>query len=170
MSEYTAGSVTDGSVDSRNTFITNYTEEQPVNRWQIINANQSYNVAKCGRSSRWTTGSINAAPSCIRGTNIQVAFGEIQKDPVLTHAILHSDPSECFLRPGDSGSLVFLNCKDQMDAPLVGLAIGANPKSLVSYMAPIDLIFEDIKAVTGYDVIVPKMDGIAVGHDFNQEE
>lgn len=54
-----------------------------------------------------------------------------------------------FANRGDSGAFVV-----QADGALVGMILGGCPDSKVTFVTPIDAVFEDIKAQTGWEVLL----------------
>ncbi|KAF2257189.1 hypothetical protein BU26DRAFT_513887 [Trematosphaeria pertusa] len=93
-----------------------------------------------------------------------------------------------FIEPGDSGSLVLLDPndfaleeedfapeeedimhstttktlegEDKHEALIAGLALGSHEELRLSYMAPMDLVVQDIESVTGWKVVEPTFAGV----------
>jgi hypothetical protein len=104
-------------------------------------------VAKRGRMTDWTVGELNAIESVV----VASQYGrEINCIPVL-------GKKGPFADPGDSGAVVLEVPVGQMPHELkwVGLLFAAAEVNNIGYMIPMDLVVEDIKNITGCDVIEP---------------
>jgi hypothetical protein len=150
-----------------------------ADEYQILDPKKSYKVAKFGRTSKWTTGKIGRIGSVLNlrydrisvvPAEIKTQFGKI----VLAYGILSDDKNGKFLAPGDSGSLILLQAPTVVDgekkATIVGLGFAANPYSLVSYMAPMDLVIKYIEYVTGCTVTVPALVQGLAGDEIQSDE
>jgi hypothetical protein len=122
--------------------------------WVSIDTDSDYNVVKIGRSTRWTTGIINAIESVV-ACRTETPHGK----HTLCHAVHHTHNKD-FGWSGDSGSLILLDQADDEKVPgeaqIVGLLFGDNRYTKLCYMAPIDLIIDDIERVTGGKVVFPR--------------
>ncbi|KAF2789345.1 hypothetical protein K505DRAFT_365686 [Melanomma pulvis-pyrius CBS 109.77] len=139
-----------------------------------ISAQKNYQVAKRGRTTGWTRGTISAIDSVVRTqdsgkpitklSTIQKEFlqGRFGGKEVFVHTITGTAKAPQFLEPGDSGSFILLNEDSTHRGSIVGLGFAANDVSSVSYMMPMDLIVQDIEYVTGGKVIDPQNAGEAV--------
>ncbi|USP79246.1 hypothetical protein yc1106_06520 [Curvularia clavata] len=132
-----------------------------ITQFTHIQENKSYKVAKKGRTTGWTSGTISQIGSIVKlrpdNTNAVPAdlrdqFGDATI--VRAFSILHDDKREDFMKGGDSGSCVLLN--EASDKPnFVGLLFASNPCTRASYMIPMDLVIRDIEHVTGQTVTQP---------------
>jgi len=138
-----------------------YTDE-----YQTIDPHKSYDVAKFGRTSEWTTGKISKIGSYLRLRHDRASVVPAELEPrfgkiVLAYGILSNDKNEEFLAPGDSGSLVLLQTsiitQKRKKAMVVGLGFAANLLTRVAYMMPMDLVIRDIESVTGFTVTSPTL-------------
>jgi hypothetical protein len=88
--------------------------EAAVALWQPVAINQIYAIAKHGRSSRWITGTLNAAKLCLRvksdDTTLSFVF-EIDPtvDTVIMHSLICHTTGGSTMDRRDSGSLILLN-------------------------------------------------------------
>lgn len=136
---------------------------------------QNYDVAKVGRTSRWTPGKISAVPSVINWPSEyqqrrpSVATVSIGGRIGLCHTIVNEENEARMIEKGDSGCLVLLDQDTEkgMDgkALIVGLGFGHASHRLVSYMIPFDLVVEDIERVTKMKVQIPYYGGLAAGSE-----
>jgi hypothetical protein len=121
-----------------------------ASKWVPIDKDTGYDVAKVGRSTGWTTGVINAVES------ILACRAKSPHDKhTLCHVVLRNSDHD-FGVEGDSGALIMLDQTDD-DAQVVGLLFGANASLHLIYMAPIELIINNIEHVTGGKVVYPQM-------------
>lgn len=124
-----------------------------VKHYCSLNSGEEYEVIKRGRTTDWTTGTVNAIP-----TTLQLKEHEGKRS--LAYPIVGKDRK--FLEPGDSGSFVLLSeqkCPNQFRGALVGLAFADSQSTNNCYMMPIDLVINHIEQVTKGKVIEPQYGG-----------
>ncbi|KAF2734221.1 hypothetical protein EJ04DRAFT_251443 [Polyplosphaeria fusca] len=166
--------------------------------YSSISAFEPYNVCKISRTSGFNYGQIVTMPSYIRAKCIeneteraklaarQLALQDLNivettlnyfAGFVKCHAMVSSDKTDEFLKPGDSGSFILLSKKgedagedagedegedaeeDTEEGTILGVGFASNDSSLVSYMMPMDLVINSIEEVTGGKVMYPKFAG-----------
>ncbi|KAF2243559.1 hypothetical protein BU26DRAFT_510057 [Trematosphaeria pertusa] len=129
-----------------------------ADEYGTLNPATENNVAFKGRTSGWSFGTVNTVHSRLNRfdtCHIAQTYGLSKKKPGYGWAIVPRIglyTSEVSLG-GDSGSVVLMDEKDNV-ARWVGLLFGSNAAGL-AYMAPIDVVMEDIEAVTGWTVVEP---------------
>ncbi|KAI5284645.1 hypothetical protein KEM54_001177 [Ascosphaera aggregata] len=119
-----------------------------MNAWRKIDFRGRV-VAKFGRSSHWTHGTINGVESVFSGLEFPYS-GMFTCWPVVPE-------TDTFAQPGDCGSLVLdaADCSHTQGAWL-GLLMGADTIHGIGYITPVYAIFEDIEEVTGCTIVEPK--------------
>jgi hypothetical protein len=127
--------------------------------YRKIHPNRSYEVAKVGRTTGWTTGKINAIGSYLNlrkdsASALRTEFKQLFADVVLAIGILSNHDLYEFLEGSDSGSVVLLN-EPGVQASVVGLGFAANDSTMVSYMTPMSLVVRDIAKITGCEIVEP---------------
>jgi uncharacterized protein YacL (UPF0231 family) len=140
-----------------------------VTEYATISPDDSLEVMKRGRTTRWTHGVMSAVISTHRRL-VPEEFEPIT--PSLTRddiegfqnvacysIVARPDPHHSFIESGDSGCLVLLNQKSNPGV-ILGLGFANNPSLHTSYMLPMDLVVHDIKEITGMDVLEPKYAGV----------
>jgi hypothetical protein len=134
-----------------------------ISCWKRIEPETNYRIAKVGRSSRWTRGTINAAQSCIHIKNKTTSLAQVFGGS-LAFTLVSYERGEMVISPGDSGSLILLDAReDGGTAAAVGVGFSGNEGSGVSYMTSLQMIIDDIEEVTGGKVTFPELAGDAVG-------
>lgn len=100
---------------------------------------------KVGRSTKVTYGSFQeiCETDTVKSWQYKDASG-FEEVSTLECAVVMEYGDHLFGEPGDSGSLLF-NSQGQ----LVGLYFGGNDRTNVSYFTPIEVVFDDIKRITG---------------------
>jgi len=163
-------------------YINGQDRRQAVTQYCSFSARKNYKVAKRGRTSGWTNGTLSAIPSTMRyskltpeeyeaisnheriPTNQYIDFQDkFGGKPVSVHTII-STTEERFISPGDSGAFVLLNETPNVVSGINGLVIlgmgfAANDANLTSYMMPFDLLVEDIEEATHGKIIEPHFAG-----------
>ncbi|PSN71736.1 hypothetical protein BS50DRAFT_629873 [Corynespora cassiicola Philippines] len=129
-----------------------------------IDPNKSYDVAKIGRTSGWTSGKINNIGSRLnlRVDHISVVPTELKHrygTVILSYGVVVDERFPEFLEPGDSGSAVLLKDRSKKQATIVGLGFAGNSRTRISYMQPMDLVVKDIEEITGCKVVYPRFVG-----------
>ncbi|KAF2654353.1 hypothetical protein K491DRAFT_717172 [Lophiostoma macrostomum CBS 122681] len=143
-----------------------------VTEYCSISPMKNHAVLKRGRTTGWTKGIISAIDSVV---NVQDQPNFLPKVPThqrtlmrrkwketvaFVHAIFGTSEVPQFMEAGDSGSLVLLDRSPQSSrVSIIGLSFAANNATYASYMMPMDLIVENIEAVTGGKVIEPRNGG-----------
>ncbi|KAJ4286501.1 hypothetical protein N0V90_013201 [Kalmusia sp. IMI 367209] len=152
-----------------------------ANEWVKLSVTQARNVAFRGRSSGWKLGRVNPAvtiidPDTSKQPSKHPVLHKMERDandiaknydiPLRSHAYCWSFVprygDDKVVRPGDSGSIVILDEKEEgdktrMSAEWVGLLFGESGANQ-GYMIPIDLVLEDIgKVMGGASVTRPTM-------------
>ena len=109
-----------------------------------------HRVVKHGRSSGWTTGTVNAIETVISGN-----FSACGKT-IVAWSVLPARFPNYFCYPEDSGSIV-LDAEPGSPArgTWVGLLFAANLGYGIGYFIPMEVVLKDISLVTGCDVIEP---------------
>lgn len=105
-------------------------------------------VAKLGRSTGWTKGTVS---------KIEVIFSakaNPYKSNVVAWCVVSKEAIKHFAVPGDSGSVI-LDAEGDTMSFWMGLLFAANVMMGTGYYTPIDLVLDDISAVTGCDVVEP---------------
>jgi hypothetical protein len=109
--------VTDGqdlvSFTPRHTY-SKFSLEAAVALGKLVAINYIYPIAKHGRSSRWITGTLNAAKLCLRVKSDDITLSFVfEIDPTVDTVIMHSlichTTGGSMLDRRDSGSLILLN-------------------------------------------------------------
>ncbi|KAF9731006.1 hypothetical protein PMIN01_10964 [Paraphaeosphaeria minitans] len=120
-------------------------------------------VAKCGRTSGWTFGKVNATIAKINPREDE----EISKKYKYTNetfgevwAVGSRSPDQhfLFLRKGDSGSICIFDPVDPCDTQVgawLGLLFGYTALGQ-GIMSPMDLVIQDIEDVTKFKVTLPR--------------
>lgn len=130
----------------------------PLNTGKMNLKRHEVDVVKHGRTTDWTFGSINCGLATVN-PKADPAFKEMAK----TYGLSNSDTSHCysiikrgkrdFVDAGDSGSIVV----HDPSGTWLGLLFGESGASS-GLMVPMNIIFDDIKLVTGSAVVAPTMD------------
>lgn len=129
---------------------------KPCNTWSSFDVQRDLvDVAKFGRTTGWTFGKIN---SMLIRINTEIPeFSDMAKLYGLTPAqsaycfeVIPNPRGKSFMQEGDSGSILV---HDGSGAWL-GLLFGATGNDYGMFI-PIDLVFQDIKRITGRDVVSP---------------
>jgi len=153
-------------------YISSQDGSEALTRYYSISPDKNYEVAKRGRTSGWTGGTLSAIDTtiCLSGKHLHKRIPTTQyiefKDKfggkaVCVHTIT-STTAEPFIGRGDSGAFVLLN--ESLDSTgkglaIIGMGFAANDGNLASYMMPFDVLVEDIEDVTGGKVIEPRFAG-----------
>ncbi|KAI4646863.1 hypothetical protein J4E93_005087 [Alternaria ventricosa] len=132
--------------------------EQKCRQWSTFNVNkEEVHVAKYGRTSGWTAGTINACMIIINpdaDEEILGAYGIGAKNVAACFGVVSEDEREDFAGFGDNGSVVL----HEGSGTQLGLLVGVTSTGQGMFL-PMDVVFEDIKRVTGRDVVRPSYVG-----------
>ncbi|KAI4623730.1 hypothetical protein J4E80_003542 [Alternaria sp. BMP 0032] len=127
---------------------------QQCRQWSTFNVNkEEVHVAKYGRTSGWTAGTINACMIIINpgaDEEISGAYGMDAKNVGACFGVVSEDEREDFAGFGDNGSVVL----HEGSGTQLGLLVGVTSTGQGMFL-PMDVVFEDIKSVTGKDVVNP---------------
>ncbi|KAI4669344.1 uncharacterized protein J4E79_001387 [Alternaria viburni] len=128
--------------------------KQRCRKWSTFNVNkEEVHVAKYGRTSGWTAGTINACMVIINpdaDEEISGAYGIDAKSVGACFGVISNDERNDFCEFGDNGSVVL----HEGSGTQLGLLIGVTSTGQGMFL-PMDVVFEDIKRVTGKDVVNP---------------
>ena len=132
--------------------------KQQCRQWSTFNVNkEEVHVAKYGRTSGWTAGTINACMIVINpdeDEEILGAYGMNAKNAAACFGVISNDERNDFCEFGDNGSIVL----HEESGTQLGLLFGVTSTGQGIFL-PMDVVFEDIKRVTGKDVIKPSYVG-----------
>ena len=132
--------------------------KQRCRQWSTFNVNkEEVHVAKYGRTSAWTAGTINACMIIINSDadeEISVAYGIDAKSVGTCFGVVSNDERNDFCELGDNGSIVL----HEGSGTQLGLLFGVTGTGQGMFL-PMDVVFEDIKRVTGKDVVRPSYVG-----------
>ncbi|KAK2744238.1 hypothetical protein FQN57_004323, partial [Myotisia sp. PD_48] len=104
-------------------------------------------VANCGRTTGWTTGTLNGIETVFK------AGSTLHK--VQTHAlVVFTPPNATAPGAGDSGSVV-VSVTGPKPGSWLGLSYAMNQSGKMGYMTPISMVLEDIELVTWRKVLEP---------------
>lgn len=107
-------------------------------------------VAKHGRSSRWTHGTVNAIESVFSG-NLLPYGGRFTCWLIIPQG-------GNFAQPGDCGSIVLdSEPKASSRGSWVGILIASDVVTGIGFSTPIHAVFADIQRMTGTEVVEPKL-------------
>ncbi|KAI4689976.1 uncharacterized protein J4E84_004157 [Alternaria hordeiaustralica] len=127
---------------------------QQCRQWSTFNANkEEVHVAKYGRTSGWTAGTINACMIIINpdaDDEISGDNGIDAKNVAACFGVVSSDERRDFCEFGDNGSVVL----HEGSGTQLGLLFGVTSTGQGMFL-PMDVVFEDIKRVTGKNVVNP---------------
>jgi hypothetical protein len=144
--------------------------EAQATQYVRINPHQAYAVAKKGRTTAWTTGTISQIASVMNlrynmSSVIPVDLSHKSGTVALAWGIVPDNRHQDFLAGGDSGSVILLNNKNikNTSAKIVGLGFASNTVTMVSYMQPMDLVVADVERVTGRTWAFPTYGGLVQG-------
>ncbi|KAI5301643.1 hypothetical protein KEM56_001505 [Ascosphaera pollenicola] len=118
-----------------------------MNTWRKLDF-RGRTVAKFGRSSHWTQGTINSVESVFSGREFPYD-GMFTCWPVVPE-------TDTFAQPGDAGSLV-LDAADRShtQGTWLGLLMGSDTVNGIGYVTPIYAVFADIEKTTGCTIAEP---------------
>lgn len=122
-------------------------EKSDFDFWQKVFP-QGRQVTKLGRSTGWTMGTVNAIAAVFSKEDTTY------KKRVFAWPAVAKFGSQ-FAIPGDSGSVVYDAEMHYTTGNWIGLLFAANEATGVGYFTPIDVIFDDIAAVTGCEIVDP---------------
>jgi len=132
--------------------------KQQCRQWSTFNVNkEEVHVAKYGRTSGWTAGTVNACMIIINpDTDEEVSgtYGIDAKNVGACFGVVSEDEREDFAGFGDNGSIVL----HEGSGTQLGLLVGVTSTGQGMFL-PMDVVFEDIKRVTGKDVVKPSYVG-----------
>ncbi|KAI4704090.1 hypothetical protein J4E81_001154 [Alternaria sp. BMP 2799] len=128
--------------------------KQRCRQWSTFNVNkEEVHVAKYGRTSGWTAGIVNACMVIINpdaDAEISGAYGINAKNVGTCFGVVSNDERNDFAEFGDNGSIVL----HEGSGTQLGLLFGVTSTGQGMFL-PMDVVFEDIKRVTGKDVVKP---------------
>ncbi|KAI4934340.1 hypothetical protein J4E85_002196 [Alternaria conjuncta] len=128
--------------------------KQRCRQWSTFNVNkEEVHVAKYGRTSGWTAGTINACMIIINpdaDDEISGTYGMDAESVGTCFGVVSRDERGDFAEFGDNGSIVL----HEESGTQLGLLFGVTSTGQGMFL-PMDLVFKDIKRVTGKDVIRP---------------
>ncbi|KAI4709634.1 hypothetical protein J4E89_005650 [Alternaria sp. Ai002NY15] len=128
--------------------------KQQCRQWSTFNVNkEEVHVAKYGRTSGWTAGIVNACMVIINpdaDAEISGAYGINAKNVGTCFGVVSNDERNDFCEFGDNGSIVL----HEESGTQLGLLFGVTGTGQGMFL-PMDLVFEDIKRVTGKEVVRP---------------
>ncbi|KAF2733830.1 hypothetical protein EJ04DRAFT_564829 [Polyplosphaeria fusca] len=146
-----------------------------IDTWMPIGIRDTYRVAKRGRTSQWTLGSIGPLlsklkpfylgledPSNMVQDTIRIGDVTHNNGPIVAHCIVaERKGKKDFMQRGDSGSLVLLAPKEGENdlgpaGTIVGLCYASNISTGGAYMMTMESVIESINKVTGGTVTMPK--------------
>ncbi|KAI4622987.1 uncharacterized protein J4E87_006080 [Alternaria ethzedia] len=132
---------------------------QQCRQWSTFNVNkEEVHVAKYGRTSGWTAGIVNACMIIINpdaDEEISGAYGIDAKNLGACFGVVSNDERNDFCELGDNGSVVL----HEGSGTQLGLLVGVTSTGQGMFL-PMDVVFEDIKRVTGKDVVNPSYVGL----------
>ncbi|KAH6882796.1 hypothetical protein BKA58DRAFT_351961 [Alternaria rosae] len=128
--------------------------KQQCRQWSTFNVNkETVHVAKYGRTSGWTVGTINSCLLIInpdKDEEISDVYGFDAKNAGSCFGVTSKDGQSAFIELGDSGSILL---HDESGTQL-GLLFGVTGTGQGIFL-PMDIVIQDIKRITGKDVIAP---------------
>ncbi|KAI4672599.1 uncharacterized protein J4E78_001100 [Alternaria triticimaculans] len=128
--------------------------KQRCRKWSTFNVNkEEVHVAKYGRTSCWTAGTINACMIIINpdaDDEISGAYGFGAKNVGACFGVVSRDERKDFAESGDNGSIVL----HEGSGTQLGLLFGVTGTGQGMFL-PMDVVFEDIKRITGKKVVEP---------------
>jgi len=131
---------------------------QRCRQWSTFNVNkEEVHVAKYGRTSGWTAGTINACMIIINpdaDEEISGAYGMDARNVAACFGVVSRDERKDFAEFGDNGSIVL----HEGSGTQLGLLFGVTGTGQGMFL-PMDVVFADIKRVTGKDVVKPSYIG-----------
>lgn len=128
-------------------------ESDTVDEWAANGMTPGHIVSKKGRTTAWTDGEVSAIDTILHimrrenGVDINPYGRPVTASPVTPVPGTGGN----FCVSGDSGSLVIKTS----DKKIVGLLFAGREQIGLGYVTPFDIIMEDIKNVTGWDIINP---------------
>ncbi|KAI4636446.1 hypothetical protein J4E83_001401 [Alternaria metachromatica] len=131
---------------------------QQCRQWSTFNVHkEEVHVAKYGRTSGWTAGTVNTCMIIINpdaDDDISGAYGIDAKNVAACFGVVSNDERNDFCEFGDHGSIVL----HEGSGTQLGLLVGVTSTGQGMFL-PMDVVFEDIKRVTGKDVVIPSFVG-----------
>lgn len=107
-------------------------------------------MVKVGHSTGWTAGQVNAMEAVFSGKTSPYKSNIVAWPVVCAQADTYE-----FALPGDAGSVV-LDADDPFTTGCwIGLLFAANVGFGIEYFTPIEMVLDDISAVTGCEVLEP---------------
>jgi len=132
--------------------------QQQCRQWSTFNVNkEEVYVAKYGRTSGWTAGIVNACMTIINpdaDAEISGVYSIGAKSVGACFGVVSGDEREDFAGFGDNGSVVL----HEGSGTQLGLLFGVTSTGQGMFL-PMDVVFADIKRVTGKDVVRPSYVG-----------
>jgi hypothetical protein len=126
--------------------------------WSNFNVNKEVvPVAKFGRTSGWTFGTINSCMMVINpeiDAEISAVYGFTKKNPATCFGVTNAQHRFPFVEPGDSGSILVHDPSGTQLGLIFGVTEGGE-----GIFIPMDLVHQDIRRVTGKDVVEPSFVG-----------
>ncbi|EER44671.1 conserved hypothetical protein [Histoplasma capsulatum H143] len=108
-------------------------------------------VAKCGRSSGWTEGKVNAIETVFLKGESKYTHDVLAWPVVPLHRHIYA-----FATPGDSGAVVVVSDRPAVDCGCwIGLLFAANLATGTGFFIPMSLVLKDISEITGCQVVQP---------------
>ncbi|KAL6158442.1 hypothetical protein ACJBU6_02553 [Exserohilum turcicum] len=131
---------------------------RPCPKWSVFDVNrETVRVAKYGRTSGWTLGTINACMSLINTNNdqdIASIYGFTNQTPGYCFVVTSSVYDRPFMESGDSGSILLRDGSGTQLGLLFGVTVTGE-----GMFIPLDLVYQDIRKVTGKQVVEPAYTG-----------
>ncbi|KAI4671334.1 uncharacterized protein J4E88_009368 [Alternaria novae-zelandiae] len=128
--------------------------QQRCRKWSTFNVNkEEVHVAKYGRTSGWTAGIVNACMVIVNpdaDEELSGAYGMDAKNVGACFGVVSNDERNDFCEFGDNGSVVL----HEESGTQLGLLFGVTSTGQGMFL-PMDVVFEDIKRVTGKNVVEP---------------
>jgi hypothetical protein len=137
---------------------TKLTSLKLCSHWSNFNVNKEVvSVAKFGRTSGWTFGTINSCMLVINpetDAEISAVYGFTKKNPATCFGVTNAQRRFPFIERGDSGSILVHDPSGTQLGLLFGVSEGGE-----GMFIPMDLVHRDIRRVTGKDVVEPSFVG-----------
>ncbi|RAR15605.1 hypothetical protein DDE83_001055 [Stemphylium lycopersici] len=136
------------------TSTTSLSPDKLCSKWTVFDVNkEEVRGAKYGRTSGWSLGTINACIVIINpkeDDEISGAYNFTTEKPGACFGVVSRQARADFIEKGDSGSVLVHDGSGAQLGPLFGSTSAGE-----GMMLPMDLIFQDIKKITGKQVVNP---------------
>lgn len=117
-------------------------------------------VAKLGRSTGWTTGTVNAAEIVFSSSSVGDKRKDTEVSPYKKNVYawpVIAAPGSLFALSDDSGAVVFDTEHPDTMNYWVGFLFAANTATGVGFFTPIEFVLNDVASVTGCEILEPTL-------------